>query len=63
MSFFNILFDSSRRVYIKMSLDDFLHGKYFIGLEKRNPFLTSIDSLLTEKEADKKIKILNQTDI
>lgn len=60
---FNILFDSSTGLYIKMNLYDYLHGGYLVGTEKRNPFLALIDSCLNESDADKKIKILNQTDM
>jgi len=60
---FNILFDSSTGLYFKMNLYDYLHGGYLVGTEKRNPFLSVIDSCLSESDADKKIKILNQTDM
>lgn len=60
---FNILYNSSTGLYIKMSLYDYLHGGYLVGTEKRNPFLTVIDSCISERDADKKIKILNQTDM
>ena len=48
---------------MKMNLHDFLNGGYYVGIERRNPLLKVIDSLITEEEADKKIKILNQSDI
>ena len=60
---YTILFDSSIGLHIKMNLYDYLNGGYMVGLEKRNPFLKQVDAILTESEADEKIKILNQSDM
>jgi len=60
---YNIIKDSSNGLFFKMDLYDYLHGDYLVGFEKRNPFLQVIDSLLNEAEANKKIILLNQTDI
>lgn len=60
---YNIVLDTANGVYSIISLYDYLNGGYLIGLEKRNPFLKSVDSLLSEEEANKKIKLLNQSDI
>lgn len=62
-NFYNIVRDTNTGLYSKMSLFDFLNGGYLVGTEKRNPFLQSIDSLLTKAEASKKVKLLNQQDI
>jgi hypothetical protein len=62
-TFYNIVRDTNTGLYSKMSLFDFLNGGYLVGIEKRNPFLESVDSLLSKKEATKKVRQLNQQDI